>query len=421
MEIDIEKMVLNANENREKDNFNWPILTFISFSSIVMGIYRDGITALAPFLQLDFNLTRAELGLYISFLYLTTTLVSVFSGHLVDLKGSKWSMVSGILLVGFLLILHSIAPSFIILLLLAAFSGIGLSINIPAANKGITDWFPLKWRGTATGIWSTAYPIGGLMAASLLPTLGILMGWRKSILLPGGLCFLSAFLIVCFYQDKARETDQFKRNNDISLRKNFTQLISRVDLLVFSAYAFFLGVLGGAILTHFTLFLYLDYDFSESAAGLGFALVHFGGILGRPGWGLICDKFLSANKRKTFLIIGFLFLLISLVFGQFLKYLNPSLSLILILAFLTGFSGRGWQGLFFSSFSEIVPEDKIGFAIGLSMLFLHGGMLLSPPVFGYLADLRESYDFSWILLGLVFFLASIGQYNFIPRSSEAVQ
>jgi len=405
-------MYINENENIECKNFNWSILFVMSLVSIVMGIYRDGFAVFFPFLQKEFDLTRAQIGLYVSFLYFSSSFVSVFTGRLVDLKGVKWGMVSGTLLVGILLILHSIAQNFLFLLVLAVFSGFGMSINAPAANKGISEWFPQKWRSTATGIWSTAFPIGGLLAASLLPFLGILLGWRKAIIFPGTLALSCTFLILTFYHDKRSKGNNIKKNeiNTVSFWKGFGQLVNNIDLLALSIYGFFWGAVSGAISTHFTLFLFLDYGLSESIAGLGFAFVQFGSILGRPGWGVISDRLLGVNRRKAFLFMGFLFFIITLILGIFLKNTNPSLVIIFLLAFLVGCTGRGWNGLFFSSVPEMVRKEQIGGAIGLSLFFARVGILLAPPIFGYIADFKGTYDLSWLLLGLIMLLASIIQY-----------
>ena len=407
-------MNLNTKGNTEVGRFDWSMLIIISLASIVMGIYRDGIAVLFPFLQRDFDLSRGELSLYISFLYITSSFVSIYTGRLVDLKGSKWGMIFGVSFVGVFLILHAVAPNFFILLVLAAILGIGLSINTPAANKGIMEIFPAKWRSTATGIWSTAFPIGGLLAAAFLPVIGMLIGWRKTIALPGILALICALLILMFYQEKKREKNHFDKNDtkDISFWKTIKQLLNNIDIIILCIYAFFLGAATGTIATHFTLFLYLDYGFTESIAGIGFAVTQLGSIIGKPVWGLICDKLLKANKRKTFLLIGITFFLITLIIGLFLKDLNPSFTIILVLAFLMGGSGRGWQGLFLSSIHEIVKEKQVGTAIGSVLIFLRLGILFVPPVLGYIADFRNSYDLSWLLLGSSFFLASIFQYLF---------
>jgi len=404
---------VNDNVNREEKHLNWPILLIVSLGSFVMGIYRDGIAALFPFFQSNFGLTRAQLGLYISSIFFVAFIVSIFSGRLVDLKGSKWGITSGMLLVSILLILHSVANNFITLLILASFAGVGISINSPASNKGITELFPKKWWGTAMGIWSSAFPIGALIAAISLPLLGILFGWRKAIIVPGILSLLCVSLVGYFYPIKKSEENYNDSNKyNINFWKAFGRLINNNDLLAISIYGFFLGSTAGAIATHFTIFLYLDYGLSEKLAGFGFAFVHLGSIIGRPIWGLFCDKFLKSDKRKCFLFISILFLLLAVIFSLFLKSLNPSLILIFLLSFLIGYSGRGWHGLFFSSIPEMVEKDHIGVATGFSVLFIRMGILLSPPIFGYIADTRNSYDLSWLFLGLLFFLASVGQYIF---------
>ena len=400
--------------DKDKDgiDFNWSILLIISLSSIILGIYRDGIAAIFPFLQKDFSLTRAQIGLYMTSLYFISSIVSLFSGYLVDIKGTKWSIAYGILFIGILLMLHSIAPNYISLLLLAALGGFGLSINSPAANRGIKEYFSARWRSTATGIWSSSFPVGGLLAASFLPVLGVMFGWRKALLFPSVMAILCSLVILKFY-DKNDKSDNATKINKISFGTNFNRLFKNVDLLALSVYGFFLGCVESSIISHFTLFLFLDGGLSEKISGMGFAMVQLGSILGRPIWGLFCDRFLSSNRRKGFLFIGILFIIIALFFSISIKILN--LYIIFVFAFLAGFIGQGWNGLFFSSITDVVNENQTGSAIGLSMLFLRAGMLITPPIFGLIADIRNSYDLSWLLLGLIMLIASVGQFLFFKR------
>ena len=413
----------NVNKNRGENNFNWSILFIISLTYIVTGIYREGFASLFPFLQKDFNLTRAQLGLYSTFFFFTSGLAAIFTGRLVDLKGSKWGLSFGVLFTGVFIILHAIAPNFVLLLVVATFTGFVFSIILPAANKGIVEWFPQKWRNTALGILSTAFPVGGMLGAILLPSLGSLIGWQKTILFPGILALLCSLFISHFYKNKRKGEGNPKKNdvNNISFWKSFDQLIKNSDLISVSTFGVFLGATSGSIAAHFTLFLHLDYSLTESIAGLGFAVVQFGSILGRPGWVLISDRLLGGDTRKTFLCIGFLFTSISLIFALFLRYFNPSISILFLLAFLTGCSARGWHGLFFASITETVKEEHVGIAIGFSSLFIQSGMMLAPPISGYIADLREAYDFSWLLLGLMMFLASVGQYLFYIKTQRKKQ
>nr|HPK87585.1 MFS transporter [Atribacterota bacterium] len=167
------------------------------------------------------------------------------------------------------------------------------------------------------------------------------------------------------------------------------------------------------------LFLFLDYNLSETVAGLGFATFQLGSTLGRPIWCFISDSLLAYNKSKAFLFLGFLFTFVTFTFSILLKnFATPPLSVLFLLTFLAGFSGNGWPGLYTASVTEVVEEDNVGIAIGLSLLFARFGLMIAPPIFGYIADLRGSYNLSWFLLGTIILVTSLIQYLFSPKKKE---
>jgi MFS family permease len=152
-------------------------------------------------------------------------------------------------------------------------------------------------------------------------------------------------------------------------------------------------------------------------AGIGFAFVQFGSFFGRVGWGIICDKLLKANKRKTFLYIGLIFLSLSLILCLFFRNYRHPIGVIFLLSFFIGFSGRGWTGLYLASVAETVKENDVGIATGFSLLFMRLGAMFMPPVVGYITDLKGAYNLSWFLLGLIMFLTSLIQYITYQRIS----
>lgn len=392
----------------KKEYFNWPILIVVSTASIIAGSYRDGFAALFPFLQSNFNLTRAQVGFHSTIFFFTSAVFGLFTGRLVDIKGSKWSLFFGTFLMGIFILLHSIAPNFILLLLFTSFTGVSVSINSPATNKSIIEWFSDGWKATALGILSTAYPMGGILAATILPFFGNLFGWRRAILIPGVLSILYAFFISFFHQNKEQTNDKHaNKQENFSIPKYIKQIIKNYELLNVSILGFFFGAASGSIAAHFTLYLYTDYSLSKRVSGLGFAMVQFGSMIGRPLWGLICDRLIGSCKKKTFLYIGFLFTSLCIILGFFSKIINPSLYIIFVLAFFTGFIGRGWQGLYFVSIAEIARVEQVGISIGYSLLFIRIGIMVAPPIFGYIADLNGTYSLSWALMGITIFLITL--------------
>ena len=405
-------MKTNIKNNDIQSRFNWKVLFIISLSSIITAIYRDGFAALFPFLQRDFNLTRAQLGLHSTIFYFTNAFVSIYVGGLVDLKGSKWGMIFGSLLMSIFYISHSIAPNFPIILFFAALTGIAVSFNMPSVNKVVVEYFPLRQRGAALGLQSTAFPLGGLFGAIVFPFFGNILGWRKTMILPSVMAILCILIISYFYKEKTVVNNyQLKNDNhNISFWQSIYQLIKNRELVKISVFGFFLGAMANSICAHFTLFLFLDYNLPETIAGLGFAFVQLRSVIGRAAWGIFCDKVLGGDKKKTFLFMGLLFWFTAMIFSIGLRYLNTSVNILFLLAFLVGCFGNSWPGILSAAVTETVKEENVGIATGIYLLTTRSGLMIAPPIFGYIADLKGSYSLSWFLLGILMLIASIGQY-----------
>jgi|LSQX01.3.fsa_nt_gb MFS family permease len=410
-------MKMNIKTIKTKSNFNWSVLLIVSLTSITTSIYHNGFAALFPFLQRDFNLTKAQLGMHATLFYFTAAFVSIYAGRLADIKGSKWSLIVSSSLLGIFYILHSIVPNFTGILFMAALTGIAMSFNMPTANKCIVEWFPSKQRSTALGLQSMAFPIGGLLGAAFLPLFGNIIGWRKTIILPGIATLVIMIFILFFYQENKKINNFQSANNEknTSFWQCFALLIKNKELIKITILGFFLGIMSGSITAHFTLFLFFDYGLSETMAGIGFAMVQLGSIIGRGGWGLFCDKALGSNKRKAFLYMGLLFTTLALILSFILGKMNPPIAVLILISFLVGFSGNSWPGLFNAAAVETVEEQNVGITIGLALFTTRLGFMIAPPIFGYIADRKGTYSLSWFLLGIIMFIVTVSQYIFSQK------
>ncbi len=406
---------MNAKNKKSntQSTFNWHVLLIFSLISTITGIYRDGFASIFPFLQNDFHLSRAQLGLHSTIFYLTAAFFAVYSGKIVDLKGPKWSLVFSGSIMGIFYILHSIAPNFLIILIMAGLTGISVSFNIPSVNKGIVKCFSKKQIGIALSLQSMALPIGGLLGALIFPFFGSILGWRKALTLPSAMAILSVLFFSRFYQEKdSNDYRTENKKNIVRFWESFSQLIKKREFVKISVFGFFLGMMGSSITSHFTLFLFLDHNLSETVAGLGFAFVQVGSILGRAAWGIICDKVMKSDKRKTFLSMGILFWLNTIILSIGLRNLNPPVSILFLFAFLAGCFGNGWPGIFSAAMAETVEVENIGIATGIAFLLVRSGLTIAPIAFGYLADVKGSYSLSWFLLGITILFTSLSQYLF---------
>ena len=83
-----------------------------SLTYVAVDINVQGVMALLPFIRDEFALSSSSLGLYSSFLFLSSTLMAIIGGQFVDMLGSRRGMVGGILSVSILAMCHAWVPSY---------------------------------------------------------------------------------------------------------------------------------------------------------------------------------------------------------------------------------------------------------------------------------------------------------------------
>ena len=57
-------LLMQKKENEAGEKFNWKVLIIIALATMTGGLYRNGIMTLFPFIQAEYGLGKAQLGLY---------------------------------------------------------------------------------------------------------------------------------------------------------------------------------------------------------------------------------------------------------------------------------------------------------------------------------------------------------------------
>ncbi len=396
---------------------SWLLLLVISTAYIAVTINIQGFMGLLPFVQAEFMLTRAQAGLYTTFYFLSATLVATFSGRVVDLIGSKRGMILGVSCLGVLFLLHAVAPFFNLILLLAFFTGLGFSLITPSANKAVMESVAPEKRAVSMGIMQSGLGVGGFLGASLLPLAGGLWGWRVGIALSGITALVMGLIIYRYFDDSSTlETDENEErggNNESFLRVVGIVFGNRY-LLCVCIIGFFFGLVFSSVTAHFALFMNTDLGFSRAFSGFGLGLLQIGGIIGRPLWGLMDDRLLGGHRMKGLFLLGLLIAVLLVIFGL-LIHLQLPWPMILILAFLLGATSLGTSGLHLTGVAELSPREYTGIATGVALFFTRAGVVISPPLFGYLADMTSNYTLSWYFLGGITLVSSLFIYYISQR------
>ncbi|WP_350344368.1 MFS transporter [Proteinivorax tanatarense] len=405
-------------KSKAAGKLNYTKLLIISMAYIAVSLSTQGFKAILTLVRADLGITSAQAGLYSTFFFLSATVIAVFSGRVVDSLGSKKSLVIGTFIVGSLMVLHSFAPSLLILLILAFFTGIGFSIITPAVNKGVMEIAPPQRRASALGISQAGSGIGGVLGASLLPILGQLYGWQTAILIAGIVAVGFSLMLIVLYNPPKVDV---KSKAEVNFKEDMKLLLKNKGLLCVAMMGFLFGFTLATTTTHLVIFLDQDIGFTPGLAGIALAIFQMGGIFGKPSWGYINDTILNGNRRKGFLIIGLLSALCTLMMGSLVPAGYITGLGVYTLVFFFGATSMGIPGLFFTAVGDIVSDKLMGTATGISLVFIRVGVIIGPPLFGLIADINGNYSVSWLFLSVILVAVTLCFYylsgKYLPKST----
>lgn len=381
----------------DASGFCWAVLLITTGAQISTSFISQGISALVPFLKVEFELNNMQIGFVGSSVYVGMVFTALLSGRAADIWGEKLVLVVGGILVGAAMMLTSLANSFATLLFFLVFTGLWAATTTPAGSKAIMDWFPAAKRGFAMGVRQTGVPIGGLLGALVLPSLALKYGLPITMIIMGLAAFLGAFVCLVTYHNhphsgnaKTEKATSIKVFKEIFRNRNIWLACFTANTYVAAQFC---------LTTYLIIFVMSKVGFSIEKAAFLLALAQFAGAAGRIFWGIFSDKVFKGARRPVMTCIGIIAAAMSLI----LTYVTPNTEswLLVILVWFFGFSAIGWNGIFITFLSELVEKEQVGTVVGMGVTVMQIGVFAFPPLFGLLVDKSGSFEISWRFLTLL--------------------
>ncbi|NUP75948.1 MAG: MFS transporter [Nonomuraea sp.] len=339
-------------------------------------------------LRRDLELNTAQLGLLQSAAQLLPLAGLLVAGRLLDRHDERWVVGIGALVVAVALAAGSAAPGYVSLLVVLLIVGAGYSSIQPGGSKSVSSWFDPSRRGLAMGIRQAGLPLGGVLAAFVLPLLATAFGWR-STLLAGALVALSgAVAFMTFYRRPPgrRPMPAASRVRLELLREPYMKKIILSGTSMVSVHS------GVGVLT--VLYLHEVASMDAASAALVYVAVQCAGALGRISLAAWSDRHGSGRYACVLTCLA------AVIIGMAVLTTPVSRSPVAacLLFIWLGFFGIGWYGPWVAYAAESAPQDHTGFALGLAMAVNQVAVILAPPVLGLLTDLTGSFTPAWALL-----------------------
>ena len=364
--------------------YRWAILAVCVLGFIQTHVHRVGFAPLIPTFIADMGLGYAAAGTIMASYFWTYALMQVPVGVLTDRLGARRVMLAcmGVMAVGALA--FALAHTWTQSLLARCVVGAGAAATWLPGLRLIHEWFPLRERGLATGLFSSGGGLGATAALLLLPVLAEHLGWRV------GYALLAVPVLVTMAAVWALVAAEPRRRGAAAGGGGFTaamrEVLAMPVLWPFNLYVLF--SYGGyfALLTWLPTFLMKSEGLGQSGAGLVTALVTGGTIVSWPLAGALSDR--AGRRKPVFLVSQAMSVVVCLVFAWMVP--GRGAAAAAVAAALTGLLLGGLITPFVMV-TELVPPRLMGTASGVVNLFCFVGGLVVPVVLGYVLDLTGSF------------------------------
>jgi sugar phosphate permease len=286
---------------------------------------------------------------------------------LADRIGERLVLATGLVACGAALVGAGYAAGFGPLIVLVGLAGAaGASVNA-ASGRAVMQWFPASERGFALGVRQTAIPLGGLISALVLPTLGL----RAAFVFLAGLCLAGAGFGLAAIRERegSAEDDVLEpRGLGATLRDHRLLLLCGGSSLYLVAQLAITGFL--------VLFLHDERGLSDAAAAGVLAGVQVVAAAMRIGGGRWSDRICSRLRPLRLVGLG------SAVTLAVAAAVLPAPLVVLVPAFvLAGGLSMAWNGLSFTAAAEIAGPRRSGAALGMQQSALAAAGAIVPPAF----------------------------------------
>ena len=171
-------------------NLRWYIVILLCLAAQLNYLDRQTFSVLAVTIQKEFKLTDIDYSLITTTFLWTYAVAYMFSGYIVDRLGTRRSFMLFVSGWSGASMLHAFARSFAGLTVFRGLLALMEPANFPAGIKGVSEWFPMRERALAVGIFNSGTAFGNALAVPVTAFITLWYGWRAAFVFTGALGFI---------------------------------------------------------------------------------------------------------------------------------------------------------------------------------------------------------------------------------------
>ncbi len=367
-------------------------LIVLTALNLVNYVDRSVLNAVQPLVQVEFQLTKTQLGYLTSAFLIFYMVAAPFVGPLADRYSRKLIIALGGIFWSGLTLLTAVTHSYAQLLVRHTLVGIGEATFVTIAPTFVADLFSEDKRGRILALFYLALPVGFASGYLLGGHLAPLYGWRYPFYIAAVPGFLFAVGVLFLKEPPRGQFDSLKetpeRGTILGLASNPAFLAATLGM---AAMTFSLG----GILVWIPQFLYSERHYSLEGANFVFGIiVVVDGILASLAGGWLGDYLLRRMKGAYYFVsaLGMALGVPAMIVALFVKgpIMVPAIG---VAAFFLLLNTSPLNAAVINSVGAHIRAT----AIAANIFIIHIlGDVPSPTMMGWVAD-RHSLQAAFIL------------------------
>lgn len=171
-------------------NLRWAVVTLVAIATVINYIDRNALAVMWPAMSEDLGLDTSDYANIVTIFMVGYAIGQSAFGKIFDMIGTRLGFVLAIVFWSISVMLHAVVKSFSGLALARVGLAFGEAGNWPGATKANAEWFPIKERALAQGIFNSGAALGAVISAPVIALLYIQLGWQGTFLAAGLLGFV---------------------------------------------------------------------------------------------------------------------------------------------------------------------------------------------------------------------------------------
>ncbi|HEY5713266.1 MAG TPA: MFS transporter [Allosphingosinicella sp.] len=408
-------------------SYRWVIVGLLFAATVINYIDRQMLGVLKPTLSTDLGWSEVDFA-YVVFWFQTAYAIGYIGfGRIVDLIGARLGYAIAFVIWTLAHIAHGGVHSVTQFAMVRFGLGIGEAGNFPAGIKAVTEWFPVKERAFAVGLFNAGANIGAIITPLVVPILTVAYGWRAAFVITGIATSVWVIAWLAMYRRptehkrvSAEELAYIQQDaEDPITPMPWSRIATRRETWAYALGKFCIDPIWWFFLFWLPGFLGTRYNLNILQFGPPLVAIYLLSDIGSIAGGWSSSRMIKAGRtvnyarKMTMLVCAFL---VTPIF--FAQYYDSLWTAVLVIGVATA-AHQAFSANLYTLPSDLFPRSAVGSVIGIGgTVGAVGGMIFTLYT-GQILDKLGTYTPIFVVAGSAYFVALAIVHLLSPRLERA--